>query len=173
VTYLSILAAFIILIASLVGALFTLVTLPGTWLIILVALVCQWAFGEPRIFSWWTLGAVTALALAAEVYELVASAAGSTKSGGGRSGAIGSIIGAVVGAIAGSFVVPIIGTLLGAVLGAGVGAIVLERGVSRKSWSASYTIGKGAAMGRFTATIIKAFIAAAIGLTLTVAALNP
>lgn len=174
-TLLSALAAFIVLLASLAGAFITLMTFPGTWLILLVALVCQWAFGDPRIFSWWTLGAMTGLALAAEVYEFLASAAGSTRSGGGKSGAIGSIIGAIVGAILGSFLVPIpiVGTFVGAVLGAGIGALVLERGIGKKSWTDSYTIGKGAAVGRFTATIIKGIIAAVIGVVLTVAALVP
>jgi uncharacterized protein len=163
------------LLASLAGTLITLMTFPGTWLILLVALGCQWAFGEPRLFSWWTLGITTGLALAAEVYEFAASAVGSTKSGGGKSGAVGSIIGAIVGAILGSILlpIPVIGTLAGAVLGAGVGALALERGIAKKSWTDSYTIGKGAAIGRFTAAIIKSIIAAAIGITLTVAALAP
>lgn len=166
-------AGLILLLASLAGVLLTLLTLPGVWLTLLVALLCQWLFGEPRLFNWWTLGIATGLALLAEVYEFVASAAGAAKRGGGRSGAIGSIIGAIVGAIGGSMVLPVVGTLFGAVLGAGLGALVAERGIAKRTWGDAYSIGKGAAIGRFAATVVKALVAAAVGVVLTIAAVVP
>jgi uncharacterized protein YqgC (DUF456 family) len=146
-----------------------MLTLPGVWLTLIVAIACQFLFGEPRLFDWWTLGICAGIAVLAEVYEFVSSAAGAAKSGGGRSGAIGSILGALGGAILGSFVVPIIGTIVGAVLGAGLGALVAERGIAGRSWSQSYRIGQGAAVGRFAAMIVKTAVAAAVGLALFIA----
>jgi hypothetical protein len=168
--WLLILAAVIMLVASGLGILLTLVTLPGVWVTLLAAVICQFAFGEPALFSWWTLGGCAALAFAAEVFELFSSAAGAAKSGGGRSGAIGSVIGAIVGAILGSFIIPIVGTVIGAVVGAGGGAIMAERGIAGRSWNQSLKIGQGAAVGRFAALIVKTAVAAAIGVVLVAAA---
>lgn len=166
-------AALILLLASLAGVVLTLLTLPGVWLTLAIALVCQWAFGEPRLFSWWTLGAAAVLALAGEIFEFFASAAGAAKSGGGRSGAVGSILGAIAGSIIGAIVIPVIGALIGAVLGAGLGALAAERGIAQRSWTQAAVIGKGAATARLTASVVKVGIAGAAGLLLTIAAVIP
>lgn len=175
-----ILAVLTMFVAAGVGVILTLFTFSGVWLTLLVALTLQLAYGEflPGIgplFSWWTLGAGGAIGLAAEIIELVASAAGAKKSGGGRSGAIGSVVGGVVGAIVGSFLipVPIVGTILGAVIGAGLGAVTGERGISGRTWRDSMKVGAGAAKGRFLATIVKTILAAVVGLILCIAVAWP
>ena len=167
--WLLLLAALIIFIAAAMGVLLTLITLPGVWLTLIVAVICQFAFGQPVLFDWWTLGIAAALALAAEVFELFSSAAGAAKSGGGRSGAIGSVLGAIAGAIAGSFIFPLVGTVIGAVIGAGAGALLAERGFAGRTWSDAYKVGQGAAVGRLAAMIVKTAVAAAIGVLLVVA----
>jgi uncharacterized protein len=168
--WLVILAGLILAIVSIVGVVLTLFTLPGVWLILMVAAACQFVFPVPP-FSWWTIGICAGLAMTGEVFELVASAAGAKVSGGGRSGAIGSVIGAMVGAVAGTFIpIPIAGTVMGAVVGAGVGALIAERGVAGKTWRQSAAIGTGAAGGRLVATVAKVAITAAVGVVLTVAA---
>ena len=167
--WLILLAATVIAFAGVLGVLLTLITLPGVWLTLGIAVACQFIFGEPRLFDWWTIGGAAGLALAAEVFELVSSAAGAARSGGGRSGAIGSIFGAIAGAILGSFVVPIIGTIIGAVVGAGAGALFAERGFAGRTWAEAARVGQGAAIGRFTALVVKSLVAAAVGLTLLVA----
>jgi uncharacterized protein len=169
----TILALAIIAIASLLGFILTLLTLPGVWLILTVAVVCQFAFGEPLLFAWWTLGAALGLALLGEAAEFGASALGAARFGGGRSGAIGSILGSTVGAIAGSFLipVPVAGTIAGGVLGAGAGALLAERGISKRTWGQSCRIGQGAAVGRLIATIAKLGITAAVGILLCLAIL--
>ncbi|MBL8764140.1 MAG: DUF456 domain-containing protein [Phycisphaerae bacterium] len=154
--------------ATCVGVLMTLLTLPGTWFIVLAALGCQW--WRPGTFSWWTLGAASAVCLAAEVMELAAGSWGSRRAGGGRSGSVGALIGTVCGAIAGSLVLPVVGTIVGAVGGAGVGALVAERAVAGRGWGDSARAGGGAAAGRAAAMIIKAGCAALVGAALTIAA---
>ena len=170
---LAILAALILLFATLIGVVLTVVTLPGVWFVLIVALVCQWAFGEPYLFDWWTLGIAAILALLGEVFEFISSAIGAKKAGGGRSGAIGSILGAVAGAIFGSFLIPIpiVGTLVGVVVGAGLGAIAFERGIAGREWSHAFRIGTSAAASRAAALIVKGILTAGIGVALAVAAL--
>jgi uncharacterized protein YqgC (DUF456 family) len=170
-----ILAGLAMLIAAVGGTLLTVLTLPGLWLTLLIALVLQLVYRPEPLLSWWTLGVCLGLAIIAEVIELVASAAGAAKSGGGRSGAWGSIIGSLIGALAGSFLipVPIVGTIAGAVIGAAAGAITGERGIAGRTWRESFRIGRGAAKGRFFATVVKSGIAALIGAILTVAAFVP
>jgi uncharacterized protein len=167
-------AAFLImLLASLSGVVLTLLTLPGVWIILIVAIFVQFLWGEPQVYSWWTLAAALGLALLGEIIEFFASAVGSTRAGGGKSGAFGSIVGSLVGAIVGSIFIPVplIGTVAGAVLGAGLGAILAERHIARRSWSHSYQIGQGAAVGRLISTVVKGVLAAAVGVILTVAVL--
>ncbi len=169
----SILGAILITLASIFGVALTLLTLPGIWFALLIALLCEWLIGGPPMFSVWTLGAGVALGVAGELIELFASAAGATRFGGGRSGAIGSIIGAFFGALAGSIVMPVIGTIAGAVAGAGAGAIALERKFGRRTWRDSARVGTGAMAGRFVATLVKGAIAVAVAVLLSVAAFVP
>ena len=172
-----ILAVLVMFIAAGVGVVLTLFTFSGVWLTLLVALVLHLLYAEflpgvGPLFSWWTLGIGGAIGLAAELIELFASAAGAKKSGGGRSGAIGSVVGGILGAVFGSFLipVPIVGTILGAVIGAGLGAVTGERGISGRTWQDSVRVGAGAAKGRFVATVVKTILAAIVGLILCVAA---
>ncbi len=171
----SIVAGILVVVCSLGGVVLTLFTLPGIWLAILGAGLVQWwsiATDRGEIFSWWTLGACVAIGVAAELIELLASAAGAKKAGGTRRGAIGSVIGALVGAIVGSFAipVPVLGTIVGAAAGAGGGALLLERSGGRKTWTQSTKIGAGAAAGRLVATVIKSGLAGVIAIILSVAA---
>lgn len=165
-------AAVIVALGALAGVALTLLTLPGAWLTLIVALLCWWWMG-PEFFSPWTVGVAFGLAVLAEIIEFAASAAGAARAGGGRSGAVGSIIGALVGAIAGSLVLPVIGTIAGGVLGAGVGALAGERGVGGKSWREATRVGQGAMVARFVALCVKVALAAVIGILLTVAAFVP
>lgn len=184
-----------VIVCSVLGVLLTAATLPGIWFMILMAALAQWwslsgsspsgglvgtsAAGgvispggtAAAMFSWWTLGIASGLALLAEIVEFGASALGAQKAGGTRRGAIGSIIGGLVGAIAGSLVVPILGTIIGAALGAGIGAIILERHDGRKTWKDATKVGAGAAAGRFVATIAKVTIACVVAAMLIVDAI--
>lgn len=165
----TLLAGIILFVISLIGIGLTLITLPGTWFIVGSALLINWLWMP--VFNTWMLAACAGMALLAEIADFALSAAGASKSGGGRSGAIGSIFGGLIGAIVGSFVVPILGTIAGGVIGAGVGAFALERGVAQRSWEQAMKIGRGAAIGRAAAMFLKVAIAAAIGICLTADAL--
>jgi uncharacterized protein len=161
-----------------VGMVLALITLPGTWLILLGAIVLNYGLPKlmvlagktmPQLFEDKTLIALVVVALLAEIIEFAASAAGAKKAGGGKSGAIFSIIGGLVGGIVGGIVIPIVGAIPGGIVGAGVGAVLGERHLGKKSWEAAARVGQGAAAGRAVATIAKSAAAAIIGGTLLVA----
>lgn len=164
----SILAAIIVTLAALVGVVLTVVTLPGVWLAILVAVAC--VIWQPGIISIPMLVAAIVLALIGEIVELFWSAAGAAKQGSSKLGGLGALIGGLVGAIAATFLIPIpiIGTLVGAVLGAACGAVFAERGIHHKPWRESLRIGRGAAVGRVQATIAKSILAVMAALLLIV-----
>ena len=164
-------AASIVLIASLVGVVLTILTLPGIWIMIGVAAGC--AIWRPELFSIWTLVAAIVLGLIAELIEFIASAAGSKRMGGTRAGAWMSVLGGLVGAIVGTPIFPVIGTIVGAIVGAGVGAFIGERGIARRGWRDSAVSAGGAAGGRAVALVAKAGIAVAIAILLSVAAFVP
>lgn len=153
------------------GVVLTLATLPGIWIGIGVALLC-WAL-QTEMFNPWVLGACVALGLLGEAIEFFASAVGSKRAGGSRSGALGSVIGGVLGAIVGTplIPIPIIGTVIGAVAGAGLGAVVAERGIVKREWGESVKSGTGAAAGRLVSIAVKGSVAAVIAVAITIDAL--
>lgn len=159
-----------LLVAGVLGLVLSLLTLPGIWLPIVVALIFQWFV--PGMFPWWVIGVAAGLGLLAELLELVASAAGSTKAGGTKRAAAGAILGTIAGAIIGSLV-PLfpIGTIVGAVAGAGVGASLCDRSRLNRTWKESANVGAGAAAARGVAIVLKGIFGALIALVLIVGAL--
>ena len=159
-------ASTIMVLVSLVGIGLTLVTLPGAWIMLAAAVLCNvWQTG---MYSWWTLGVGLGIAVAAEIAELAASAVGAKKTGGSRAAAVGSLVGAILGAVAGTPIVPVVGTVAGAVLGAAAGALIAELGIANKTWRDSAKVAGGAAAGRLVATVVKTGATAAIAVMLIV-----
>ncbi len=166
-------AGVLVALSGLVGVALTLATLSGAWLTLLVALLIQW--WRPDTFHWGTLLAAAILSGLGEVVEFAAGGVGAAGAGGSRRSVALAIVGGVVGAIAGTFLipVPIIGTIIGAVIGAGACAMLGERSKEGRSWRQSWDVGRGAAVGRAMAIVIKTVFAAAVGVLLTVAAFLP
>ena len=167
-------AGIICTVAAVLGVVLTLLTLPGIWAMLLVAMLCTW--WQPDLYSLWTLGVVAAIAVAAEIAEGLSSAAGSAKTGGSRAGIVGALVGSLVGLVAGTIFlvfIPLIGSIIGAIAGAGVGAVVAERGIAKRSWDESIRSGKGAAVGRALSTVIKGgFAVVAAGVLIVFAFVN-
>src|SRR6185503_17493700 len=119
---------------ALICAASIVLSVPGTWIMLALALIIEWAdqFYLPpehrQTFDWWVLGTCFALALLGELLELAAGAAGAKGGGGRRRGMIGALIGGVVGALLLTpFIpVPVVGTLIGAIVGTFIGAVVGE-----------------------------------------------
>ena len=150
------------------GVMLTLLTLPGTWLIVLGAVALKlWLPGE---ISWLTIGLMVFVALLAEAIEIAASALGAAKAGASKRGAIASIFGAIVGAVVGSFIFPIIGTIVGGAVGAGAAVLLAEKWLAQRTWKEAGKASGGAAVGRLVATIAKCILAIAIGVIACIAA---
>lgn len=147
-----------------------LLTLPGTWLMVLMAMLLNLTM-EPNPFSWWTIGVAIALAGLGELLELIASGAGAKAMGASKRSVFASIIGGIAGAILGTIVLPIIGTIVGSALGAGIGAVVFEFTIAdRRHIKHLRGIGTGAFTGRLLATVLKALVAMIMAIVLSVAA---
>jgi uncharacterized protein YqgC (DUF456 family) len=150
-----------------VGILFNL---PGTWLMVLCAILVEWWQPGQFLFSWTVLWIAVGLAVLGEVLEFVLGAAGSRQAGGSTRGAMLAIIGSIVGGIMGTALpVPLVGTLLGSCLGAFAGALLGDLWVGRPLFQ-SIAAGRGAAVGRFWGTVAKLAVGAVIVVVLAIAA---
>ncbi len=152
-----------------IGLALTIITLPGTWAMLLVAAGAK--LWQPELMSWWTLGVCAGLALLGEAIELVASGVGAKAAGGSRAGSMGALIGSIAGAIIGIPFIPPAGPIVGAVLGAALGALIGERGYSKRTWGRSSGVAAGAAAGRAVSIMVKLLLSGLVGLILFVACL--
>lgn len=161
-------AATLLVVVSLAGVVLTLLTLPGTWLIVLAALLVK--LWQPLMLPWWVIGTAGGLAVLGEIVEFGASAVGAAKGGASKRGAAGAVVGSLLGALIGSLVPPFpLGTIAGGVLGAGIGTLVVEKGVVLRSWKDAVRSGGGAAAGRLAATLAKTSIACVIAILVSLA----
>jgi uncharacterized protein len=149
----------ILLIILLAGLVLTVVTLPGTWLMLIAMLGYALVTRSAGTVGWKTLIALLALATTAELIDIFASGAGAKKAGASRRAAIGAVIGGVLGAIFLSFILFFpIGTIAGACIGCFVGAGVTELLV-RRDVGQSVRVGYHAAKGRLFGIVVKIMFA--------------
>lgn len=143
-----------------------LLGLPGNWMIVIVAAGYAW-WGPTESaadLGWYVVAVLVALAVLGEIVELVAGAAGVSKRGGSRRGALLAIVGSLIGSIVGMFVglpIPIVGSLVAAVVFAALGALagaMLGESWKGRSFDASLEIGKAAFVGRLLGTVAKMII---------------
>lgn len=138
------------------GWLINILGLPGLWVMLLAHIGYALATGWDVYTGLWATVALLALAIAAEIVEFVAGAAGSAKAGGTKRGMAGAIVGGLVGGLVGTAVipVPVLGTIIGAVGGSFAGAALVERMIDSDN-DRAIAIGIGAAKGRFWGILIK------------------
>lgn len=159
----------LLLFAVCVGALFSLlVGLPGTFLILVAALVYAWATGFATV-TWSTLGWLLGLALVGEAIELLATAGGRGQRP-SRRVALAAISGAVVGGIIGTPILFGLGSLLFALAGAFVGA-ALAAASEGESMDSSIRVGFAALRGRLLGFVVKASLAVVMVVLVLAAAL--
>jgi uncharacterized protein len=141
--------------------------LPGTWLMVVAAVLYGPLSGGPALSTTVIVG-TGVLALAAEALEFWLSAGYTKRYGGSSRGAWGAIIGGMVGAVVG-LPVPIIGSVIGAFLGAFAGALVGELTGGARAGAATRAA-TGAVIGRLVATAIKMAVGVAMALWIVTAA---
>jgi uncharacterized protein YqgC (DUF456 family) len=166
---------------SLVCVLAVPVGLPGTWVMLALAVGLEVLdtslLGTPELvtFGWPTLGIAGAIAVAGEVLEAGAGAAGTRLGGGTTRGMLGAILGGLLGAIVLTPIVPIplVGTLIGAFLGTFAGAFYAEfTSPEAREASMPARAALGAALGRLAGTLGKLMLAIVIWVVLTWAAFS-
>lgn len=140
--------------------------LPGTWLMILLAVCVDWFYPQD-LFSMTFLVACVVLAGVGEVIEFAFSASSARKAGGSRRGALLAIVGGVVGAIVGTPFAPVVGTLLGACVGAFGGSILGDLWAGQPLGK-SVNTGSEAAIGRLWGTLGKLAVGGVIVVLLAV-----
>jgi uncharacterized protein YqgC (DUF456 family) len=147
---------------------FTLIGLPGNWL--MVAATAVYAFltpaQSPAALGWKMVLALLVLAILGEIVELVAGAMGAGKAGGSRRGAVLALLGSLIGGILGIILglpIPLVGSMLAAVffaaLGAMAGAAIGEFGAGQ-SLGTTWKIAKAAFWGRLAGTLGKTILGA-------------
>jgi uncharacterized protein YqgC (DUF456 family) len=116
--------------------------------------------------SWWTVGILAGLAVAGEVVEFVAGAAGAARQGASRRSIVLSLVGTIVGSIVGAIIgipIPLIGPLIAALGGGAVGAFAgayLGETWKGRSSDQSLSVSKAAVIGRLLGTLGKLAVGA-------------
>lgn len=160
--------ALLLVVASCVAWLLTLVTLPGNWIIAGFAALFAWLLPmeAERGITWTTVAVLLGLAVLGEVVEFGASAAGAARQGASKRGVALSMVGAVVGSVLGLMVGtpvlivgPFVMALLGGALGAFGGAYLGETWKGRPD-AERVAVGRGAFAGRIWGTVGKLAVGA-------------
>ena len=151
-----------------------LLGLPGNWLMVVSTCLFAWWKWDERVFSGWTLIAITALALLGELIEFLAGITAARGAGASWRGSMMAVFGAILGALFGTFVIPIpvLGSVIGASVGAGlaVWATEISRGELAKH---SFRHAVGAGIGQLIGTTGKIALGLLIWLIIAVAAFWP
>lgn len=134
--------------------------LPGTFLIVLSALVYAWATEFAEV-TWATLALLLASALFAEGVEAAAGIMGAKRYGSGNMGVLASIAGGIVGALLGAPLFFGLGAIPGALIGAFTAAVLAEV-VRGRSLHEALRAGWGTFLGRVAGTAVKGAVAVAM-----------
>jgi uncharacterized protein YqgC (DUF456 family) len=155
----------IVVLLSLAGVPFGL---PGTWLMVIAAMIPGRVMAGSRV-GWLAIGVAAALALLAEVLEWTLAARYARKYGGSRRAGWGALVGGLLGAFAG-IPIPLFGSVIGAFAGAFVGALVAEYSHAHSTAGSATHVATGALLGRVVATGMKLSIAFVIAVIVVGAA---
>lgn len=141
-----------------VGCLSVLLSLPGGWVALGLAVLWDALHGFDSIGVWRLVG-FAALLVVGEAVEAALGSFYVAKKGASVWGVVGTFVGGIVGAIVGSAALLVVGTLLGAFAGAFAGAVTGEYLRDRRL-EPSLRVGFHATVGRFLAVSAKGFLAA-------------
>jgi len=169
--------AMLLVFASGISWLSTLITLPGNWFIAGFAALFAWLIptSEGGGVSWKTVTVLCGLAVLGEVIEFGASAAGAAKQGASKRGIALSMVGAIVGSVLGltagapiplPIVAPFVMALMGGAAGAFFGAYIGESWKGRPE-EQRVAVGRGAFTGRIWGTVAKLAVGAVMLVILT------
>ena len=150
------LALIVLVLCILLGFALVLFGLPGTYVIVIGALLYNLIAWSVEI-SWGTTAVLLVLALIGELFDVIASGIAVKKYGSSFTGMIGAVIGGIVGSIVG-VPIPVIGSVIGLFLGGFIGAFVFEL-IRYRNMKKAWNAGVGSFVGRITSIFIKIVLA--------------
>lgn len=130
-----------------------LISLPGGWIALGLAVLYDLFFGFTAI-GWTWLAIFTGLLVIGEIIESLLGLVYVARKGATRYGIIGGFVGGLAGAVLGSGAMPVVGTLVGGAAGAFAGAVGGEY-LRERRLEPSLRIGWHATVGRLLATTVK------------------
>jgi uncharacterized protein len=160
--------ALLLVVGCLLAWLLNLVALPGNWVVLGAVALFAWLLpeSEGRGITWTTVFVLLGLAIAGEIVEFLAGAAGAARQGASRRAIALSIVGAIVGSVVGLGIgtpIPILGSLIMAVLGGAAGAFAgayLGEVWKGRDEPERLAAGRGAFIGRIWGTVGKLAVGA-------------
>jgi uncharacterized protein YqgC (DUF456 family) len=163
-------AGLLLLLTACVASLASLLLgLPGTFFIVVAALLYGWATGFAAV-QWSTVGWLSLLAVVGEGFEFFAGVVGAARERPSRRVMVGALAGGVVGGLVGTPILFGVGSLLGALVGAFAGAalaVVSEGG----TMGSALSTGLAALRGRLLGFVLKAAVAVVMLVVLAAAVL--
>jgi len=145
--------AILLLVLMGLALLSTVIGLPGTLLVFLLALLYGW-MTHFSVLTGRTLGILLAMAVPAELADQLLGIWAARRYGASTRGIIGSIVGGIVGGLALNGLLPILGGVIGAFAGAYVGSLLVERQV-QGDWQAARRAAWGNFLGRAAGIMFK------------------
>lgn len=136
-----------------------LLSLPGGWIALALALLWDVFHGFHAI-GVWRLVVFAALLGVGEAVEAALGSLYVARKGATKAGVIGTFVGGILGAMLGSLAMPVVGTFVGAFAGAFLGAVGGEM-LRDRQLEPSLRVGFHATVGRFLAVSVKGFLATA------------
>jgi uncharacterized protein YqgC (DUF456 family) len=154
-SYLS--AALLMLLMGL-SLLATLIGLPGTIVMLLLAFIYAAATGF-GVLTWQTLLILAGVGLLAETADQLFQVWGARRHGASFKGILGSVAGGILGALLLNTLFPLLGGVIGAFVGAYAGALFVEKRV-QGDWEGARRAAWGGFVGRAAGTMVKLLLGA-------------
>ena len=146
---------YILIGAMCVGGLgLSVLTLSGTWLIALAAVLAL-LLPEATFPGGWTIGLFLVISAAVEGIEAVAGALGVKRRGGSTMAGVAAFVGGLLGLVLGTFIpIPVVGSLVGMIVGSFVLVFLVEQRRLKRSDQAAH-IAWGSVIGRLFVMLVK------------------
>jgi uncharacterized protein len=148
--------AIILLVLMVLALLSTIIGVPGTLVIFLLALLYGW-LTQFSTLTGRTLLILLAMAVPAELADQLLGIWAARRYGASARGIIGSLIGGILGAVLLNGLLPIVGGVIGGFAGAFAGALLVERHV-QGDWQAARRAAWGNFLGRAAGIMLKLMV---------------
>ena len=146
----------LVVLLCLVGLVLSCLSISGTWLVVVAAIVAGLLQGWCAAL-FWTVTVFVLLGAGVEVIEAVAGGWGVKSKGGSNLAGVMAVVGGLLGMLLGGLIpVPVIGSLLGMIIGSFVLVYLVER--RRMAVNKAADIAWGAVIARVLVILLKSMV---------------